>query len=179
MGVKPGSGIHAGQNQWEMQDLPNLLNTEHALQFPYIGTADRYRSSFISTHEDQTLVMLTFKTLDMVQVYDMAAVNSKKNLRIQYLFDTAERMTAKMIFVVFALNRRVMTVCANADDIRYVDEIGFLVFENRQFINMKIWLGYPGLGWMSGICQLKVSIRVVVSCLIALNRAQLTTRHQG
>jgi hypothetical protein len=144
------------------------------LQFPYIGSADWYRASFVSTHEDQTLVMLAFKTLDMVQVNDMAAVNSKKNLRIQYFFDTAERMTAKMIFVVLALNRRVMTIRANADDIRYVDEIGFLVSENRQFINMKAWLG-----WLSSIGQLEVSIRAVVSCLFAFYRAQFTTRHQG
>ncbi len=72
--------------------------------------------------------MLTFKTLDMVQVNDMAAMNPKKYLCVEINLYAAERSAAKMIFVVGGLDRRVMTVSADADDIGDVDEIGFLIF---------------------------------------------------
>ena len=84
----PGQEIEASDSDFE--SISVWLNTEYALQFTDIGTTDRYRASFISTHKNQPLVMLAFKTLDMVQVDNMAAVNPKKHLRIEFLLYAAE-----------------------------------------------------------------------------------------
>ena len=99
---------------------------------------------FATPQENQPLVVLAFKTLDLVKVDNMAAVNPQKYLWVQLFLNPAKRVVAKQTFALRGKHRCVVTVRGHTGNIRKINEIGFLIFLNRQFVQVN--LGFNMLG---------------------------------